>query len=176
MLKTLLNMSISASYVILWVLALRFLMQKAPKKFSFFLWFIPLFRLLCPISFTSSVSAFKDRSHQPKGLCQLSRDGRYGGGKSPRFPLADFPFARGYSRFRDSADLRFFLRPALYSGGNMDFGSGRNAFAPCCLILQALPLCKSLFEKKRRYPHMPQSLCSLCNGIFPPRHLPSRRT
>lgn len=59
MLKTLLNMSISASYVILWVLALRFLMQKAPKKFSFFLWFIPLFRLLCPISFTSSVSAFK---------------------------------------------------------------------------------------------------------------------
>ena len=59
MLKTLLNMSISASYVIFWVLALRFLMQKAPKKFSFFLWFIPLFRLLCPISFTSSVSAFK---------------------------------------------------------------------------------------------------------------------
>ena len=117
-----------------------------------------------------------DRSHQPKRLCQLSGDGRYGGGKSPHFPLSDYPHTCGYSRFRDCADLRFFLRPALYSGGDMDFRSGSNAFAPCRLILQALPLCKSLFEKNRRHPYMHRSLGRLCDGIFPPRHLPSRRT
>jgi bla regulator protein BlaR1 len=51
-----LNMSITSSYVILSVLAARLLLKKAPKIFSHVLWFVVLFRLICPISFESMFS------------------------------------------------------------------------------------------------------------------------
>ncbi len=50
------NLSITASIAILAVLMLRLLLCKAPKRFSYLLWGIVLFRLLCPISFSSPVS------------------------------------------------------------------------------------------------------------------------
>lgn len=46
-----LNMSLIASYVILFVLAARLLLKKAPKIFSYTLWGAVLFRLVCPFSF-----------------------------------------------------------------------------------------------------------------------------
>lgn len=51
-----LNMSLTASYVILFVLAARLLLKKAPKIFSYALWGIVLFRLICPFSFESLFS------------------------------------------------------------------------------------------------------------------------
>ena len=53
-----LNMSITAGIIILVVLLVRVLLKKAPKIFSYALWGIVLFRLLCPISFSSSVYVF----------------------------------------------------------------------------------------------------------------------
>ncbi|WP_083842141.1 M56 family metallopeptidase [Desulfosporosinus youngiae] len=53
---TVLNMSVTASYVALAVLAARFLLRKAPKLFSYALWSIVLFRLICPVSFSSGFS------------------------------------------------------------------------------------------------------------------------
>ena len=53
-----LNMSITAGIIILVVLLVRVLLKKVPKIFSYALWGIVLFRLLCPISFSSSVSVF----------------------------------------------------------------------------------------------------------------------
>ena len=53
-----LDMSVTASWVILAVMAVRFLLRKAPKKYSYALWVAALFRLLCPVSFQSVVSAF----------------------------------------------------------------------------------------------------------------------
>lgn len=53
-----LNMSITASYVILAVIFVRFLLKKAPKKYSYALWSVVLFRLCCPFSFTSVFSLF----------------------------------------------------------------------------------------------------------------------
>lgn len=47
-----LNMSITASVVILFVLAARFLLRRLPKIFSYLLWGIVIFRLICPFSFT----------------------------------------------------------------------------------------------------------------------------
>ena len=47
---TILNMSITASYVILFVMAIRLLLKKSPKIFSYVLWLPVLFRLLCPLS------------------------------------------------------------------------------------------------------------------------------
>lgn len=50
------NMSLTASVVILAVLAVRRLLRRAPKVFSYALWAVVLFRLLCPVSVTSAVS------------------------------------------------------------------------------------------------------------------------
>ena len=54
-----LNMSITASYVIVLVIIVRLLLKKAPKVFSYGLWSIVLFRLVCPISFPSALSFFR---------------------------------------------------------------------------------------------------------------------
>lgn len=50
------NMSITASYVILFVIVLRFFLKKAPKVFSYALWAVVLLRLIIPISFQSIFS------------------------------------------------------------------------------------------------------------------------
>lgn len=65
---TVLNMSLTASYVILVVLVARLFLSKAPKIFSYGLWSIVLFRLLCPFSFSSVISflaLFKVKTTQP---------------------------------------------------------------------------------------------------------------
>lgn len=52
----LVNMSLTASFVILLVVFLRFLLKNTPKIFSYALWAVVLFRLVCPVSFESAVS------------------------------------------------------------------------------------------------------------------------
>ncbi|MBQ7933314.1 MAG: hypothetical protein IJ327_00800 [Lachnospiraceae bacterium] len=56
---TMLNMSITGSYVILAVLLVRLLLSKAPKKYSYLLWSVVGFRLCCPVSFQSIFSLFQ---------------------------------------------------------------------------------------------------------------------
>lgn len=51
-----LNMSFTASFVILFVLMARLFLKKAPKLFSYALWSVVLFRLICPFSFESMLS------------------------------------------------------------------------------------------------------------------------
>jgi beta-lactamase regulating signal transducer with metallopeptidase domain len=53
---TVLNMSLTASYVIAFVIAIRLFLKKFPKNFSYLLWIAVLFRLICPFSFDSIVS------------------------------------------------------------------------------------------------------------------------
>ena len=53
---TICNMSLTASVVIVAVLLVRLLLRRAPKVFSYALWAVVLFRLLCPVSVTSAVS------------------------------------------------------------------------------------------------------------------------
>lgn len=53
-----LDMSITASWVILAVMAVRLLLRKAPKKYAYALWAVALFRLVCPVSLQSVISAF----------------------------------------------------------------------------------------------------------------------
>ena len=50
------NMSITGTLIILAVICVRFLLKKAPKLFSYTLWAVVLFRLLCPFSFSLDVS------------------------------------------------------------------------------------------------------------------------
>ncbi|NLT40146.1 MAG: hypothetical protein GXX89_06755 [Clostridiales bacterium] len=51
-----LNMSVTAGIIIVVVLVLRLLLKRAPKVFSYALWAIVLFRLLCPVSLPSDIS------------------------------------------------------------------------------------------------------------------------
>jgi|GEM_PF-2120777 len=53
-----LDMSITASYVIMAVLLVRLLLKHAPKVFSYALWSVAAFRLVCPVSFSSVMSIF----------------------------------------------------------------------------------------------------------------------
>lgn len=53
-----LKMSAVGSIVILAVILVRFLLRGAPKIYSYLLWSIVAFRLLCPVALTSSISIF----------------------------------------------------------------------------------------------------------------------
>lgn len=55
---TVLEMSVTASYVIGAILLIRLLLKKAPRKYSYVLWLAAAFRLSCPFSFESALSIF----------------------------------------------------------------------------------------------------------------------
>lgn len=50
------NMSITASYIFIAILLCRLLLKRAPKIYSYILWLVMLFRLLCPVSLPSPIS------------------------------------------------------------------------------------------------------------------------
>ncbi len=54
-----LNMSFAAGYCIIAVIVLRFLLRKQAKIFSYILWSVVLFRLICPVSISSAYSLFR---------------------------------------------------------------------------------------------------------------------
>ena len=53
-----LDMSIAGAFVILAVIVLRFLCRRLPKGFSYAMWTVAAFRLLCPVSVASVISLF----------------------------------------------------------------------------------------------------------------------
>ena len=69
-----LDMSITASYVAIAVIIIRFIIKKTPKSFSFAIWIVVLFRLVCPISFISNLSVFnfinRDSFRKIEGVSQ----------------------------------------------------------------------------------------------------------
>ena len=54
-----LNMSLTGGIVIAVVLLVRLLLRRAPKIYSYMLWAVVLFRLLCPISLSAGLSVLK---------------------------------------------------------------------------------------------------------------------
>ena len=56
-----LKMSLTGSIVILAVYLVRLVLCKAPKIYSYVLWSVVLFRLLCPLSVTAPFSLIPDR-------------------------------------------------------------------------------------------------------------------
>ena len=63
-----LNMSITASYVILFVMAARLILKRFPKIFSYMLWMVVLVRLVCPFSFESIFSLIPGDEHIPQQI------------------------------------------------------------------------------------------------------------
>lgn len=78
------NMSLTGSFVILMVLIMRLLLKKMPKIFSYCLWAVVLFRLLCPVSFSAVFSPFGvlrtpavshgRMEYIPEDILQIGRD------------------------------------------------------------------------------------------------------
>ena len=58
MMITLLNMSITAGFAALLVMALRLLYKRLPKRFSCVLWLVVIFRFLCPFSLLTACCHF----------------------------------------------------------------------------------------------------------------------
>lgn len=58
------NMSMTGSVVILLVMGARFLLKRSPKIFSYALWSVVLFRLLCPVALTAPVSVLNPLAPQ----------------------------------------------------------------------------------------------------------------
>lgn len=54
----LLNMSLTASILVLVIIILRFILKKAPKKYICILWVLVALRLICPFSISSVFSAY----------------------------------------------------------------------------------------------------------------------
>lgn len=72
---TVLNMSLTASYVILLVMLIRLPLKKAPKVISYALWGVVAFRLICPFSFESILSLIpKDINTLPIAQDMVSSD------------------------------------------------------------------------------------------------------
>ncbi|NLJ58940.1 MAG: DUF4825 domain-containing protein [Tissierellia bacterium] len=65
---TLLNMSLTASYVIIFVIMIRLFLKRFPKVYSYALWFAVLFRLVCPFSFDSIFSLIPDNVNIPQDI------------------------------------------------------------------------------------------------------------
>ena len=63
-----LNMSISASWPIALVFALRFLFKKAPKSFNYILWALVGIRLICPLSIESALSLIPSAETVPQQI------------------------------------------------------------------------------------------------------------
>lgn len=56
--RIVLNMSITAAYICIFVMLIRIFMKKLPAKFSYFLWIIPFIRMICPFSVETAFSLF----------------------------------------------------------------------------------------------------------------------
>ena len=76
------NMSITASYVILAVMLVRLLFRRLPKRYSYALWAVVAFRLLCPVSIGSFLSIFNlglfDMTDATKGAALVYIPGNIG--------------------------------------------------------------------------------------------------
>lgn len=68
------NMSITSSYVIIAIIFIRFLIRKAPKKYSYLLWSAVGFRLAVPISFKSVFSMFSAKTFNMRNAQALNEN------------------------------------------------------------------------------------------------------
>lgn len=65
------NMSITGSFAILIIILARLLLKKAPKVFSYALWFVAFFRLLVPVSFESVLSYCRSTQRRCLRICYI---------------------------------------------------------------------------------------------------------
>ena len=67
------NMSITSSYVILFVMIIRLLLKRFPKIFSYALWSVVLFRLISPVSIEGIISLIPVSRVVPQDLAYMTK-------------------------------------------------------------------------------------------------------
>lgn len=72
-----LNMSITAGYCILAVLALRLIFCRMPRKYLYVLWLLVAFRLVCPVSVSTEFSLFNLENFSESAPAQHTADMEY---------------------------------------------------------------------------------------------------
>ena len=93
-----LNMSIAASWLILAVIALRLLLRKAPKWIRCILWGIVAIRLICPVSFESTVSLVPNAEDIASAMVRFSGESMAADGG----PMIVSPIEIGGGAFMDA--------------------------------------------------------------------------
>ena len=115
------NMSITASVTVCAVLLARLALRRAPRIFSYVLWAVVLFRLLCPVSLSSPLSALNLASAPVSAgaVCSvpLSAGASAASGETASGPGKASPFAADVSSFSRSSRLKncFSVRMTLFS-------------------------------------------------------------
>ena len=87
--SSIVNMSLTGSLVILLVLAARWCLRRQPKIFSYALWAVVLFRLLCPVSISAPVSALEVASPQVEQTSQAVSRVSYVAAEPEPLPAGD---------------------------------------------------------------------------------------
>ena len=65
---SILNMSLTAGIIVIAVLIIRLFLKKLPKKYSYFMWSVVGFRLICPVSVGSVFSIFNLKFFSGMGI------------------------------------------------------------------------------------------------------------
>lgn len=87
-----LQMSLWGTYCIVAVMILRLLLKRQPKIFSYLLWLIVAFRLICPVSFESEFSGFQYADREiaaSQGTQNIHRIAETGKRNDKRVPLSE---------------------------------------------------------------------------------------
>lgn len=92
-----LNMSMTGSIVILLVMLARLLLKRTPKIFSYALWAVVLFRLLCPVAFTAPVSVLEAFQPEVKEASDYTSTVSYLPGKQAQGQVLPFVPAENLS-------------------------------------------------------------------------------
>lgn len=114
-----LSMDITGSMAILLVLGIRLLLQKAPKRYSYFLWGIVWFRLICPVTFSSIFSVLNvlDLSGVTNGeTAQSFQTGQMSGGAQEPVGQAykEIPMAGLTKELEPMPNDAFFRQPETF--------------------------------------------------------------
>lgn len=87
---TVLGMSLEAAVAVCAVLLIRFLFRRLPRSYSYVLWFLVLFRLLCPVALSSSLSLMPGSIWQEETIGSgLAADGYGAAGLSDQSGFAE---------------------------------------------------------------------------------------
>ena len=118
-----LNMSLTASAVILAVLLLRLALGRAPRIFSYALWAVVLFRLLCPFSFTSGVSllGFWQENSADHGRMNYLSEAAVSNSPSPEMISVSYGDSNVPAQEADSLNRTSFPDPAAVSPRTFPF-------------------------------------------------------
>ncbi len=136
-----LNMSMTGSAVILAVLTARLALRKAPKIYSYALWSVVLFRLLCPVSLTvpsAPMGLLQPQVAQSGGISTMTYapvEAFQPDAGQPKIPPASQP---GRSQETPGEEAPKAVTEAAFDGSLLDIAAGIWAAGGAALLLSSL--------------------------------------